>query len=299
MLAPIMTKEMKLFPSQQLPSRVKNVRSRAQSLKEFYTASTNVAQIGGGGHGTANSLVLLHEIEVANGGGVRAVRQKSSKSIGHLPTNVKNGRNARGGRVYNLQQTAPIGAVNTETLLTTNGREKSGGIVQQQQKCSTSLASLKKPLDSIVEGVEMQPSSSSSSSKVATIGRHESTKIMEELKRTAAEGLAKSSPTSQQSAPAAKEKHSTKSREKKKHLDNNNDPNDVNHAEGDGSEARSRGVISSGCFTMWLRSSRRKKGKAKGGGAATEPLLVVVPPSPTTTEEDSSAASSKNKEKRQ
>jgi hypothetical protein len=35
MLAPIVTKDMKLFPSRPLPAHVKNVRTRAQSLNDF------------------------------------------------------------------------------------------------------------------------------------------------------------------------------------------------------------------------------------------------------------------------
>ncbi|KAI6187765.1 hypothetical protein M3Y98_00280200 [Aphelenchoides besseyi] len=39
MLAPIVTKDMKLFPTRPLPAHVKNVRSRAQSLQDFAEAN--------------------------------------------------------------------------------------------------------------------------------------------------------------------------------------------------------------------------------------------------------------------
>lgn len=39
MLAPIVTKDMKLFPARPLPPRIKNVRSRAQSLQDFADAN--------------------------------------------------------------------------------------------------------------------------------------------------------------------------------------------------------------------------------------------------------------------
>ncbi|CAD5214606.1 unnamed protein product [Bursaphelenchus okinawaensis] len=45
MLAPIMTKDMKLFPSRPLPPRIKNVRSRAQSLQDFADANARKQQV--------------------------------------------------------------------------------------------------------------------------------------------------------------------------------------------------------------------------------------------------------------
>uniref|UniRef100_A0A914WJ89 Uncharacterized protein n=1 Tax=Plectus sambesii TaxID=2011161 RepID=A0A914WJ89_9BILA len=59
MLAPIVTKDMKLFPTRQIPKHnIKNVRSRAQSLHDF--GSTQRSQ-------------------------VVPIRQRSSVSVGHLP----------------------------------------------------------------------------------------------------------------------------------------------------------------------------------------------------------------------
>ncbi|CAD5220611.1 unnamed protein product [Bursaphelenchus xylophilus] len=45
MLAPIVTKDMKLFPSRPLPPRIKNVRSRAQSLQDFADANARKQQV--------------------------------------------------------------------------------------------------------------------------------------------------------------------------------------------------------------------------------------------------------------
>uniref|UniRef100_A0A1I8BPD7 Uncharacterized protein n=1 Tax=Meloidogyne hapla TaxID=6305 RepID=A0A1I8BPD7_MELHA len=77
MLAPIVTKDMKLFPSQPLPSRIKNVRSRAQSLQDF--ANGNAI------HVTSSSAVSsnTHLVSTAN-----ASRSRNSQSIGSLPTNT-------------------------------------------------------------------------------------------------------------------------------------------------------------------------------------------------------------------
>ncbi|KAL3070564.1 hypothetical protein niasHT_032354 [Heterodera trifolii] len=315
MLAPIMTKEMKLFPSQPLPSRVKNVRSRAQSLKEFYAAASSAnsaSQIGGGGggtagggrHATANSLVLLHEI--SGGGGTRAtaaVRQKNSKSIGHLPTNaavknlLRNARTAGAGSETAQSQTNQTANETTSNLaaVTANGREKGGGTVQQH-KCSSSLVSLKKPLDSIEEGVEMHPSSSSSP-KITSIGQQEPKTPKHEAKNAATtvdgcdggttERNAKSTANSQQQQSAEKENNRSSSRtrssrERKKQNSSGEEEGDREDEKGKDREknAKSGGgnIISSGCFTMWLRSSKRKKGKAKGGGTATEPTVVAQSP---------------------
>ncbi|KAL3119318.1 hypothetical protein niasHT_008381 [Heterodera trifolii] len=309
MLAPIMTKEMKLFPSQPLPSRVKNVRSRAQSLKEFYSAASSAnsaSQIGGGGggtaggsrHATANSLVLLHEI--SGGGGTRAtaaVRQKNSKSIGHLPTKaaVKNLlRNARTAGGEAAQSQTIQTANETTSNLAANGREKGG--TAQQHKCSSSLVSLKKPLDSIEEGVEMHPSSSSSP-KITSIGQQEPKTPKHEAKNaaTTVDGCdggttgttPKSTANSQQQQTAEKENNRSSSRtrssrERKKQNSSGEEEGDREDEKGKDREknAKSGGgsIISSGCFTMWLRSSKRKKGKAKGGGTATEPTVVAQSP---------------------
>lgn len=60
MLAPIITKDMKLFPSQPLPAKIKNVRYRAQSLDDLKRTAAG------------RSLTI-------------PVRQRSSQSVGHLP----------------------------------------------------------------------------------------------------------------------------------------------------------------------------------------------------------------------
>lgn len=63
MLAPIMTKDMKLFPSRPLPPKVKNVRSRAQSLQDF--AHSN---------GTINNARVV------------PARQRNAQSVGNIPS---------------------------------------------------------------------------------------------------------------------------------------------------------------------------------------------------------------------
>lgn len=66
MLAPIITKDMKLFPTRPLPSHIKNVRSRAQSLDQVSALQKA---------GCINCRVV-------------PVRPRSSQSTGNLPSSV-------------------------------------------------------------------------------------------------------------------------------------------------------------------------------------------------------------------
>ncbi|VDM60018.1 unnamed protein product [Angiostrongylus costaricensis] len=63
MLSPIITKDMKLFPSRPLPAGIKNVRSRAQSLDHFNQMQSS---------GSARGRVVT-------------VKPRSSQSTGNLP----------------------------------------------------------------------------------------------------------------------------------------------------------------------------------------------------------------------
>ncbi|KAE9413503.1 hypothetical protein Angca_001992, partial [Angiostrongylus cantonensis] len=63
MLSPIITKDMKLFPSRPLPAGIKNVRSRAQSLDHFNQMQSS---------GSARGRVV-------------AIKPRSSQSTGNLP----------------------------------------------------------------------------------------------------------------------------------------------------------------------------------------------------------------------
>uniref|UniRef100_A0A914D8B7 Uncharacterized protein n=1 Tax=Acrobeloides nanus TaxID=290746 RepID=A0A914D8B7_9BILA len=63
MLAPIMTKDMKLFPSRPLPPKVKNVRSRAQSLQDFTHSN-----------GTINHAKVV------------PTKQRNAQSVGNIPS---------------------------------------------------------------------------------------------------------------------------------------------------------------------------------------------------------------------
>ncbi|KJH41101.1 hypothetical protein DICVIV_12935 [Dictyocaulus viviparus] len=63
MLAPIITKDMKLFPSRPLPAGIKNVRSRAQSLDQFNQVQNS---------GSARGRII-------------PVKPRSSQSTGNLP----------------------------------------------------------------------------------------------------------------------------------------------------------------------------------------------------------------------
>ena len=67
MLAPIITKDMKLFPSRPLPSNIKNVRSRAQSLDQV---------------SALQKATSMH-------GRVVPVRPRNSQSTGNLPSVAK------------------------------------------------------------------------------------------------------------------------------------------------------------------------------------------------------------------
>ncbi|KAK6765500.1 hypothetical protein RB195_025422 [Necator americanus] len=63
MLAPIITKDMKLFPTRPLPAGIKNVRSRAQSLDQFSQVQDS---------GSARGRIV-------------PVKPRSSQSTGNLP----------------------------------------------------------------------------------------------------------------------------------------------------------------------------------------------------------------------
>ncbi|KHJ96202.1 hypothetical protein OESDEN_03841 [Oesophagostomum dentatum] len=63
MLAPIITKDMKLFPTRPLPAGIKNVRSRAQSLDQFSQVQNS---------GSARGRIV-------------PVKPRSSQSTGNLP----------------------------------------------------------------------------------------------------------------------------------------------------------------------------------------------------------------------
>lgn len=63
MLAPIITKDMKLFPTRPLPAGIKNVRSRAQSLDQFNQVQNS---------GSARGRIV-------------PVKPRSSQSTGNLP----------------------------------------------------------------------------------------------------------------------------------------------------------------------------------------------------------------------
>jgi hypothetical protein len=90
MLTPIVTKDMKLFPSQPVPA-AKNVRYRAKSLQEFaaankrstrvYNGTLSPPKVSGGdgkaGPGGKNLLVAA-----------AAQRQRNSNSINSLPLNA-------------------------------------------------------------------------------------------------------------------------------------------------------------------------------------------------------------------
>ncbi|KAL6723371.1 hypothetical protein ANCDUO_07982 [Ancylostoma duodenale] len=64
MLAPIITKDMKLFPTRPLPAGIKNVRSRAQSLDQFSQVQNS---------GSARGRIV-------------PVKPRSSQSTGNLPS---------------------------------------------------------------------------------------------------------------------------------------------------------------------------------------------------------------------
>ena len=71
MLAPIVTKDMRLFPTRPLPPHVKNVRTRAQSLQDFAAASDRRQQQ-----------------QQTRAAAAQLPRQRNSASTGNLMINV-------------------------------------------------------------------------------------------------------------------------------------------------------------------------------------------------------------------
>ncbi|KAI1725750.1 hypothetical protein DdX_02427 [Ditylenchus destructor] len=81
MFVPVVNKDMQLFPAnrQTLPPRIKNVRSRAQSLEDNLQA-VNHAMNGNAPSVTANAIAGRQIVTVRSG------RQRNAQSVGSLPT---------------------------------------------------------------------------------------------------------------------------------------------------------------------------------------------------------------------
>ncbi|KAL7070621.1 hypothetical protein ACQ4LE_010635 [Meloidogyne hapla] len=233
MLAPIVTKDMKLFPSQPLPSRIKNVRSRAQSLQDF--ANGNAI------HVTSSSAVSsnTHLVSTAN-----ASRSRNSQSIGSLPTNTVLASSFQNAQTNNAVMIIPS--------------------AKTPPKYSTSSASLRKPLDSIVEGVELSAQGSSfaqetekeqkitkiqnkksKGSDIQSPSKSETTKTKNTSKpfthRSSHDDVLSATKTNSKNEEKKSKRTQSVERERKKK---------------EGKSGNSSSIT--GCFAMWLNSKFRK-----------------------------------------
>ncbi|CAK5091698.1 unnamed protein product [Meloidogyne enterolobii] len=243
MLAPIVTKDMKLFPSQPLPARIKNVRSRAQSLQDF--ANGNAI------HVTSSSAVSsnTHLVITAN-----AARARNSQSIGSLPTNSVLATSFQNAQTNNAVMVIPS--------------------AKTPPKYSTSSASLRKPLDAIVEGVELSAQTSSvaqdSSSKDQKTTKIQNKKIKSSdiqspSKSETTKTIKTSKPFTHRSSHddvlSSSNKTNTKNEEKKS---KRTQSVERERKKKEGKSGNSSSIT--GCFAMWLNSKFRKNGGGNNDG---------------------------------
>ncbi|KHN81103.1 hypothetical protein Tcan_05290 [Toxocara canis] len=143
MLAPIITKDMKLFPSRPLPPKIKNVRSRAQSLDDLKN----------------RSLARCSSTPV---------RQRSSQSVGHLPVTSRCSPKAS----LAVRKPATLDAiVEGVEMSSSNGCAKTGTANSRSSATSPKCAQVRSSPD--LEGMADSDSSLSTSS-APTMQKHSS-----------------------------------------------------------------------------------------------------------------------------
>lgn len=245
MLAPIVTKEMKLFPSQNLPPRVKNVRHRAHSLQDFVngnaihvttTASAATAQ------STPTAIGIVSYNKNIKGG---RERTRNSQSIGSLPTNT----------------VLATGFPNVPTVVTSVPVP-----VRSSPKYSTSSASLRKPLDSIVEGIETQQKQGCSADDPK--GKEKKLKFNKPAAELSEEknvlGRSKQCFSHRSSHDDGLASAINRNVERRAHCQRTQSMEGGRKKRADG-HGQSTGV--SGCFAMWLSSKFRKGGSRDSGSS--------------------------------
>uniref|UniRef100_A0A914L9N5 Uncharacterized protein n=1 Tax=Meloidogyne incognita TaxID=6306 RepID=A0A914L9N5_MELIC len=241
MLAPIVTKDMKLFPSQPLPARIKNVRSRAQSLQDF--ANGNAI------HVTSSSAVSsnTHLVIAAN-----AARARNSQSIGSLPTNSVLATSFQNAQTNNAVMVIPS--------------------AKTPPKYSTSSASLRKPLDAIVEGVELSAQSSSiaqdpsKDQKITKIQNKKikSSDIQSPSKSETTKTIKTSKPFTHRSSHDDVMSSSNKTNIKEEKKSKRTQSVERERKKKESKSGNSSSIT--GCFAMWLNSKFRKNGGGNNDG---------------------------------
>uniref|UniRef100_A0A915LME1 Uncharacterized protein n=1 Tax=Meloidogyne javanica TaxID=6303 RepID=A0A915LME1_MELJA len=224
MLAPIVTKDMKLFPSQPLPARIKNVRSRAQ------TVSSNT-----------------HLVIAAN-----AARARNSQSIGSLPTNSVLATSFQNAQTNNAVMVIPS--------------------AKTPPKYSTSSASLRKPLDAIVEGVELSAQSSSiaqdpsKDQKITKIQNKKikSSDIQSPSKSETTKTIKTSKPFTHRSSHDDVMSSSNKTNIKEEKKSKRTQSVERERKKKESKSGNSSSIT--GCFAMWLNSKFRKNGGGNNDG---------------------------------
>uniref|UniRef100_A0A915N0B7 Uncharacterized protein n=1 Tax=Meloidogyne javanica TaxID=6303 RepID=A0A915N0B7_MELJA len=239
MLAPIVTKDMKLFPSQPLPARIKNVRSRAQSLQDF--ANGNAI------HVTSSSAVSsnTHLVIAAN-----AARARNSQSIGSLPTNSVLATSFQNAQTNNAVMVIPS--------------------AKTPPKYSTT--SLRKPLDAIVEGVELSAQSSSvaqdpsKDQKTTKIQNKKikSSDIQSPSKSETTKTIKTSKPFTHRSSHDDVMSSSNKTNTKEEKKSKRTQSVERERKKKEGKSGNSSSIT--GCFAIWLNSKFRKNGGGNNDG---------------------------------
>uniref|UniRef100_A0A0M3HP08 Ovule protein n=1 Tax=Ascaris lumbricoides TaxID=6252 RepID=A0A0M3HP08_ASCLU len=144
MLAPIITKDMKLFPSRPLPAKIKNVRSRAQSLDDLKNRSLARSNL-------------------------TPVRHRSSQSVGHLPTASRSSPKAS----LAVRKPITLDAIVEGVEMSSNkGSSKKGTPSNKLAATSSAYAQVCSSPD--LEGMTTDSTSSLSTSSAPVLEKHSS-----------------------------------------------------------------------------------------------------------------------------
>uniref|UniRef100_A0A915NWC2 Uncharacterized protein n=2 Tax=Meloidogyne TaxID=189290 RepID=A0A915NWC2_9BILA len=230
MLAPIVTKDMKLFPSQPLPARIKNVRSRAQSLQDF--ANGNAI------HVTSSSAVSsnTHLVITAN-----AARARNSQSIGSLPTNSVLATSFQNAQTNNAVMVIP--SAKTPPKYST-----SSGVELSAQSSSVAQDPSKDQKTTKIQNKKIKSSDNQSPSKSETTKTIKTSKTFTH-RSSHDDVLSSSNKTNAKNDEKKSKRTQSVERERKKK---------------EGKSGNSSSIT--GCFAMWLNSKFRKNGGGNNDG---------------------------------
>ncbi|KAF7633140.1 hypothetical protein Mgra_00007419 [Meloidogyne graminicola] len=222
MLAPIVTKDMKLFPSQPLPARIKNVRSRAQSLQDF--ANGNAIHVSSSTAISSNT----HLVIAAN-----SARSRNSQSIGNLPTNTVLATSFQNTQNNNAVMIIPS-AKTPPKYSTSSGVELSAAQGSSSTQDSVKDKKDAKNQNKKNKGLDIQSSSKNDATKKSKTFTHRSSHD---------DVLTANKFNSKDVEKKSKRTQSVERERKKKENKNSNNSSSI-----------------TGCFTMWLNSKFRKNG---------------------------------------